>query len=121
MKQPKPADALVEFERRLNEVRRDRYELRLYVAGTTSHSTRAVRNLTRICEAVIPGRYHLEIIDVYQQPLRAVEDQVVAVPTLIKISPLPRRKLIGDLSHEPRVRRGLGLPDVPATNTSENP
>lgn len=112
MKQPKPADALAEFERRLNEARADRYELRLYVAGTTPRSTRAVRNLTRICEAEIPGRYQLEIIDVYQQPVRAAQDQIVAVPTLLKMVPLPCRKLIGDLSQEARVRRALGLPDL---------
>lgn len=104
---------MAEFERRLNETRADRYELRLYVAGTTPRSTRAVRNLTRICEAEIPGRYQLEIIDVYQQPIRAAEDQIVAVPTLLKMVPLPRRKLIGDLSQEAKVRRGLGLPDSP--------
>ena len=111
MKQPKPTDAVAEFERRLKETRSERYELRLYVAGTTPRSTRAVRNLTRICEAEIPGRYHLEIIDVYQQPVRAAEDQIVAVPTLLKMVPLPRRKLIGDLSQEAQVRRGLGFPD----------
>ena len=111
MKQPKPTDAVAEFERRLKETRAERYELRLYVAGTTPRSTRAVRNLTRICEAEIPGRYHLEIIDVYQQPVRAAEDQIVAVPTLLKMVPLPRRKLIGDLSQEAQVRRGLGFPD----------
>jgi circadian clock protein KaiB len=113
VKQPKPADALAEFERRLSAAAVDRYDLRLYVAGTTPRSTRAVRNLTRLCEAEIPGRYRLEIIDVYQQPLRAAEDQIVAVPTLLKIGPLPRRKLIGDLSQEAQVRRGLGLPDLP--------
>ena len=113
MKQSKSANSSADFELRLKAAGEERYELRLYVAGTTPRSTRAVRNLIRICEAEIPGRYHLEIIDVYQQPVRAAEDQIVAVPTLLKMVPLPRRKLIGDLSQEAQVRRGLGFPDLP--------
>ena len=110
MNQPKPVNTLADFERRLSETPLETFELRLYVAGTTSRSIRAVRNITRLCEAEIPGQYRLEIIDVYQQPLRATEDQIVAVPTLVKMSPLPRRKLIGDLSDDTQVRKGLGLP-----------
>lgn len=109
MRQPKRANTLAEFERRLTQGQTQIYELRLYVAGTTPRSTRAVRNITRLCEAEMPGHYRLEIIDVYQQPFRAAEDQIVAVPTLVKISPLPRRKLIGDLSCDAQVRRGLGI------------
>ncbi|MGI8744078.1 MAG: circadian clock KaiB family protein [Bryobacteraceae bacterium] len=111
-------DAVAAFERRLSEGRSDHYDLRLYVAGTTPRSMRAVQNITRLCEAEMPGRYNLDIIDVYQQPARASEDQIVALPTLVKELPLPRRKLVGDLSREEQVRKGLGLP--PAKGTSEH-
>lgn len=109
MRPPKSENTFAAFERRLNDGLSERYDLCLYIAGTTPRSTLAVQNITRICEAEMPGRYHLEIIDVYQQPGRAIEDQVVAVPTLVKRSPAPRRKLIGDLSQEARVKKGLGL------------
>ena len=113
VKLPKAPDTLADFERHLSERPKQIYELRLYVAGTTSRSTLAVRNITRLCEAEIPGQYSLEIIDVYQQPARAAEDQIVAVPTLVKMSPPPRRKLIGDLSRDAQVRKGLGFGSYP--------
>jgi len=111
VKRPKPSGSIAAFERRVKDDLSERYRLSLYVAGTTSHSVRAVRNITRLCETEIPGQYDLEIIDVYQQPARAAEDQIVAVPTLVKHHPPPLRKLIGDLSQERRVRKGLGLPE----------
>jgi circadian clock protein KaiB len=86
-----------------------RHELRLYVAGTTPRSLRAVQNIKRICDTELAGRYDLEIVDVYRQPKRAAEDQVVAIPTLIKQAPGKIMRLIGDLSQEARVRSGLGL------------
>ena len=86
-----------------------RHELRLYVAGTTPRSLRAVQNIKRICDNELAGRYDLEIVDVYRQPKRAAEDQVVAIPTLIKQAPGKIMRLIGDLSQEARVRSGLGL------------
>lgn len=110
MKLEGPDDVFAAFERRAHGGQTDRYELRLYVAGTTPRSVRAVQNVKRILETELPGHYMLEIIDVYQQPARAKEDQIVAIPTLVKESPLPRRKLIGDLSVEEQVRKGLGLP-----------
>ena len=87
----------------------DVHELRLYVAGTTPRSLRAVQNIKRICEAELPNRYHLEVVDVYKEPSRLAQDQVVAIPTLIKFAPGDVKKLIGDLSHEAQVRNGLGL------------
>ena len=86
-----------------------RYTLRLFVAGTTAHSLRAIENLRRICGAHLAGRVDLEIIDIYQHPELAGQHQVVAAPTLVKLLPLPLRRIIGDLSEEQRVLRGLEL------------
>jgi circadian clock protein KaiB len=86
-----------------------RHELRLYVAGTGPRSLRAMQNIRRICDTALPGAYHLEVVDLYKQPNRAAEDQVVAIPTLIKRAPGELRRLVGDLSQEMRVRHGLGL------------
>ena len=88
---------------------KDVHELRLYVAGTTPRSLRAVQNIKRICEAELPDRYHLEVVDVYKEPSRLAQDQVVAIPTLIKFAPGEVKRLIGDLSQEAQVRKGLGL------------
>ena len=85
------------------------YKLRLFVAGTTANSRRAIDNLRRICHAHLAGQVDLEIIDIYQQPELAGQHQVVAAPTLVKLLPLPVRRIIGDLSHEQRVLRGLEL------------
>jgi circadian clock protein KaiB len=89
--------------------RENRHELRLYVAGTTPKSLRAVQNIKRICEAELPNQYTLEVVDVYKQPGRLAQDQVVAIPTLIKFAPGEVKRLIGDLSQEAQVRKGLGL------------
>lgn len=85
------------------------YELCLYVTGASANSLRAVANLKRICEAYLPERYSLEIIDVYQQGPLAQQEQLVALPLLIKRAPYPERRLIGDLSDTEKVLRGLGL------------
>jgi circadian clock protein KaiB len=85
------------------------YLLRLYVAGLTSRSIRAIENIERICKQRLGGRYELEVIDIHQQPRLAKEAQILAVPTLVKALPLPLRRLIGDLSDEERVLVGLDL------------
>lgn len=103
------ANALKRFERLLNGQDSSRYVLRLYVAGTTPRSLRAVQSTKRICDEQLRGRYDLEIIDVYQQADMAVEDQIVAVPTLVKFAPGPLKRLVGDLSNEQQVLSGLGL------------
>lgn len=87
----------------------DVHELRLYVAGTTPRSLRAVQNIKRICEAELPNHYHLEVVDVYKEPGRLSQDQVIAIPTLIIFAPGEVKRLIGDLSQEAQVRKGLGL------------
>jgi circadian clock protein KaiB len=87
----------------------ERYILRLYVAGMTSRSTRAVENVRAFCEKHLEGRYDLQVIDVYQQPALARSEQLIAAPTLIKKLPMPLRRLIGDMSNEDRILVGLDL------------
>jgi len=85
------------------------YRLRLYVAGTNLNSFRAIENVQQLCGKILPGRVSLEVIDLYQQPLLAKRDHIIAVPALIKIQPRPRRMFIGDLSDRKRVLIGLGI------------
>lgn len=85
------------------------YVLRLFVTGASPNSIRAITNLKAICEAHLEGRYSLEIIDVYQQRALAKREQLVALPLLVKKSPLPERRLIGDLSDTEKVLESLGL------------
>jgi len=86
------------------------YILRLFITGASPNSSRAIANLKELCETHLKGNYELEIIDVYQQPLIAQSEQVIALPMLIKMSPSPVRRLIGDMSNTEKVLRGLGLP-----------
>jgi circadian clock protein KaiB len=88
----------------------DVWELRLYVAGGTPRSTAAVTNLRRICEAHLPGRHRIEVVDVLERPELARGEQIVAIPTLERRRPAPVRKIIGDLTNAERVRIGLDLP-----------
>lgn len=85
------------------------YILRLFVTGSTARSTAAISNLRRICEDRLHGEYHLEIIDLYQHPQAAKSNQIIAAPTLLKVLPLPLRRIIGDLANEERVLAGLDL------------
>lgn len=85
------------------------YVLRLFVTGSTPRSLRAIDNIRRICEQHLQGRYTLEVIDIYQQPEMAADNQIVAVPTLIKKLPLPLRQIVGDLTDQDRVLIGLDL------------
>ena len=87
----------------------EKYELRLYVAGQTPKAVRAFANLRKICEEHLAGRYELEIIDIYQQPVLAKGEQIIATPTLIKKLPLPLRRMIGDMSEKDRILVGLDL------------
>jgi circadian clock protein KaiB len=86
------------------------YHLRLFVTGATPNSTRAISNLKEFCETYLKNRYELEIVDVYQQPLIAESEQLIALPLLIKSAPSPQRRLIGDMSDTDKVLRGLNLP-----------
>ena len=97
------------FEQAGESPRGDRYILRLYVTGMTSRSSRAVGNLKAICDEYLEGRYDLEVIDIYQQPVLTKGEQIIAAPTLIKKLPLPMRRIIGDMSNRERVLLGLDL------------
>jgi circadian clock protein KaiB len=85
------------------------WELRLYVAGQTDKSIRAISNLTRICKEHLHGRYSIEVIDLLERPQLAEGDQILAVPTLVRRLPEPIKKIIGDLSNEQRVLIGLDV------------
>ncbi len=87
----------------------DRYVLRLYVAGATDRSTRAIQAVREVCEQHLKGRYDLQVVDIYQQPVLASGEQIIAVPTLIKKIPAPLRRLIGDMSNVDRILVGLDL------------
>ena len=87
----------------------NRYILRLYVAGQTPKSINAIRNIKKICEENLKGRYVLDVIDLYQQPQLAHGEQIIAIPTLIKKLPPPLRRIIGDMSNTERVLVGLDL------------
>lgn len=88
---------------------KEKYHLRLFVTGQTPRSVRSVENLKRLCEKYLKGRYELEVIDIYQQPALAAENQIIATPTLIKKLPLPLRRLVGDFSNQDRVLLELDL------------
>ena len=109
MRTTKATSATAAFEQSLAKPGRPQYELRLYVAGMTPRSTRAIANIKEICEEHLKGRYALQVIDLYQQPVLAAEDQIIALPTLIRKLPMPLRRLIGDLSNSERVLIGLDL------------
>jgi len=98
-----------ELEQSGASARQAKYVLRLYVSGSTLKSALAVENIKRICEQHLKNRYDLEVIDIYQQPNLAREEQIVAVPTLIKRCPPPVRRLIGDLSNVKRALFALDL------------
>lgn len=87
----------------------EKYILRLFVTGATPNSVRAIKNLKQICETYCKGKYELEIIDIFQTPLLAKDEQVIAVPLLIKKFPLPEKKLVGDMSNKEKVLKGLGI------------
>jgi circadian clock protein KaiB len=90
-------------------VRRGVYVLRLYVSRSAVKSTLAVANITRVCEEHLKGRYDLEVIDIAQRAALAREEQIVALPTLIKRKPAPLQRLVGDMSDRAGVLFGLGL------------
>lgn len=111
MSNPLPAhETTSAFDKAIaRERRREKYVLRLYVAGLGARSSRALANVRRICEAHLSGRYELEVIDLYKNPVLAKGEQIVAVPTLIKALPKPLRKFIGDMSDADRILVGLDL------------
>ena len=103
---PNSAEA---FEKASAKSKKERYQLRLYITGMTARSVEAVTAIKSICEEHLQGRYDLEVIDIHQHPALARDEQIVAVPTLVKKLPAPLRRLIGNLAATERVLLGLDL------------
>ncbi len=109
-KSGKISDEVKKFEEELSwQPIVGRYDLSLFVTGSTPKSLRAIRNIRALCEERLHGRYKLKVIDIYQHPEQIKSEQIVVTPTLIKKQPLPLRKLIGDLSNKDRLLLGLGI------------
>jgi circadian clock protein KaiB len=92
------------------------YVLRLYITGQTSLSSASVRNLLRVCQSHLQGRYDIQVIDICQQPELAREAQIIATPTLVRTHPVPIRKLIGNLSDQAQLLAELGIRDEKRPN-----
>ncbi|HEX2935258.1 MAG TPA: circadian clock protein KaiB [Bacteroidales bacterium] len=88
---------------------KDKWVLRLYVAGQTPKCVTAFMNLKKICEVQLKGKYTIEVIDLLQYPQLSKDDQILAIPTLVRKLPVPVRKIIGDLSNTERVLVGLDI------------
>jgi len=113
-----------QFEQAIADHPTGRFVLKLYVTGMTPRSQRAIENIRRLCEQHLAGRYSLEVIDIYQQPALAREEQIIAAPTLIKKLPLPLRRVIGDMSNPGRILVVLGVEPGTAgkgSKPAENP
>lgn len=92
-----------------NAEKSNNYVFKLYITGATHHSMQAVKNFKNICDSYLENKYELDIIDVYQQPNLAKEKQIIAAPTLIKIHPLPIRRIIGDMSDTDKILNILSI------------
>ena len=108
-KKTKATSSTEKFDLEISGSKKEKYILRLYITGTTFRSTLAITNLKKICEEYLEGRYDLEVIDLYQKPSLAKDEQIIAAPTLIKKLPLPFRRIIGDMSNKEKVLMGLDL------------
>lgn len=93
--------------------RTGQYVFRLYVTGASPNSLRAIANTKNLCEEYIRDDYDLEVIDVYQQPYVAKEENIIALPMLVRKHPLPEKRLIGDMSDIERVVKSIGLTNYP--------
>jgi circadian clock protein KaiB len=110
MKEPKTVN--VEFEEMLTNEGHDIYILKLYITGLTVQSSKAIENIKKICEKNLQGRYHLEVINIYENPGMARKEQIIAAPTLVKHLPLPLRRIIGNLSDVEKVLVSLDIKKV---------
>jgi circadian clock protein KaiB len=98
-----------EYEGALSALEQAAYGLTLFVSGASGSSAQAITNVREICDAHLSGRYHLEIVDLNQEPVLAERHRVLATPTLVKDHPLPMRMLVGDMSDHPRVLVALDV------------
>jgi circadian clock protein KaiB len=111
-KKTKVKGSTTKLDLKTSEPGKEKYILRLYITGTTNRSVLALTNLKKICEEYLEGRYELEVIDLYQMPSLAKDEQIIAAPTLIKKLPLPFRRIIGDMSNVEKVLMGLDIKKV---------
>lgn len=88
------------------------YKFRLYLAGDAFNSAQALVNLRTLCRIYLPDRHVIEIVDVFQEPKRALDDGIFMTPTLVKLAPLPTKKIVGTLNHTATVLTALGLESV---------
>lgn len=91
------------------ELQQETYVLRLYIAQNNFRSVQALKSIQKLCDQYLNGRYQLEIIDIYENPERLEEEQIFAIPTLVKELPLPLQRLIGDMTDIERVKICLSL------------
>jgi circadian clock protein KaiB len=94
--------------------RRAAFKFRLYVAGDAHNSGQAVANLTAFCRAYLPGRHHIEIVDVFKDPRRALADSVFMTPTLVRLTPAPVLRIVGTLNQTQPLLQTMGLEGVAA-------
>ena len=92
----------------------DTFKFRLYVADETINSVRALANLRAICSTYLPGKFKIELVDVFKEPERALEDRIFMTPTLVKLTPDPVARIVGTLSQTNLVLQVLGLEEVAA-------
>ena len=109
MTEERPRSAKEELEQAARDAQSQPYVLRLYVAGMTPRSEEAIRKVTAVCEDQLAGRCTLEVIDIYQHPKLARDEQIIAVPTLVKELPPPLRKVIGSMADEEKLLFGMDL------------
>lgn len=102
-------DTLRKFEAALADLDSAPYELTLFVIGASDLSARAISNVQQLCDRYLPGRYHLAVVDLCDDPEASRRAGVLASPTLVKHSPPPMRRLVGDLSHTDRVLSALQI------------
>ncbi len=88
------------------------FRFRLFVAGDGLNSARAIANLNAICQAHLPGRHEIEIVDVYLHPEHALVDEIFMTPTLVRLDPAPKKQIVGTLSDVPIVLQALGISTI---------
>lgn len=113
-KKTKVKSTLDDLDQAVAKQDKEKYILRLYITGSTTRSLLAITNLKKICEEYLEGGYELDVVDLYQHPGLAKDEQIIAAPTLIKNLPLPFRRIIGDMSDKDKVLSGLDLKEMQA-------
>jgi circadian clock protein KaiB len=120
MDQQRPTDASSTLTTALQTRTRQELVLRLYVAGASQRSTAAISALLQLCEQHFPGRYQLEILDIYQHADQALADAILATPTLLLLAPIVGRYFVGDLQQPERLLAALGLGSAQSQQREEH-